>query len=423
VTCVSAKRHPETRHVCIFSGNRAELSSLIFFNSYNKPAPLTAHVPHPVRRHGGQPAVHHRRQRSQVRVEPRRTRVPTHSSTPRRRRTRRVRRPTALAAAQEVALATQEVALATQEVATQNVALARRVDVHGVRTPQHRPHPPVPHVRRAPAPGSLEAAVTRNSPPHPHKTQMTVQDVLVKSWTSLVLGSGLGFLGTAFAHANAIAKLTVYALLLNVVGRSGLVRDVQPTAAVLGLLMLLTYWTVLAAAPDAFLDTSRDDEVADTAFADAMVHLVLPLDAALAARYTEYAALAYTLLLSTVYAVVFVATDPYPSFAVSVGGRVAMAVGGVLAACGTHALFVLTTRCVDRNVSVGIVVAQHYPRTRPPTQSMRTCMSRDLRRASESTLDRPWARTTSASVRGVLESRRTRGRHAFPSRSRLPHGT
>ena len=231
-------------------------------------------------------------------------------------------------------------------------------------------------------------------------------EVLARSWTAVVLGSGFGFLGAAFVHPNVLGKMTAYSLLLNVMGRSGLVREVQPTAGVLGLLMLLTYWCIVVASPTAFGEVQEDDELADTAFADVMVHLVVPLDAALAARYAEYAALAYTLLLSSVYAVVFVAADPYPSFGVDLGGRVALATGGVLASLGTHALLVLVTQ-----------------RLRPRTQSIRVFMSRDLRRASDSTLDRPCVRTTSASVIGVRESRRTRGRHALPSRSRPPHGT
>ena len=234
--------------------------------------------------------------------------------------------------------------------------------------------------------------------------------VLTRSWAAFVLGTGFGFLGAAFTHPGVLAKMTAYALLLNVMGRSQLVPEIQPSAGVLGLLMLLTYWLLIAAAPAAFgvFNATNDDdsELADTVFADVMVHLVLPLDAAVAARYTDYNALRYTALLAGVYAVVFVAVDPYPDFGVGVAARAAMSVGGVVASLGAHAFLIyVSKRCGYR----------------PRTQSIRVFMLRDLRRASDSTLARPCAATTSESVIGVRESRRTRGRQALPARSRPPH--
>lgn len=183
---------------------------------------------------------------------------------------------------------------------------------------------------------------------HTYKTRKmqppsVFESVLRPVWTALIVASSIGLLGAALAEPGMAAKLTVFVLGLNAVARANLVPDVRASAAVLGVLMVAAYW-ILVAAEGGYAGLYGVQTLGDLddPFAELMIHLILPLDAAVTAavarRRVAVGTVGRTALLSLVYAIVFVAVAPY-GFAQDMTwvGRAGLGAAGVALATGVHA--------------------------------------------------------------------------------------
>lgn len=171
--------------------------------------------------------------------------------------------------------------------------------------------------------------------------------MLLPLWSAFVVGSSVGLLGAAFGTPGVLTKLTAYSLLFNTVSRSGLVRGVELPAAILGVAMAATYWIVLASQGYVGIygaSVTSFVEVPDP-FADLMVHLIVPVDAAAwAATHGPPTTTVGAFVLAGVYAILFLSSVPYEfARAMNAGSRFALATGGVVlctvAECGVVAVW------------------------------------------------------------------------------------
>lgn len=165
--------------------------------------------------------------------------------------------------------------------------------------------------------------------------------ILYDIWSTLIIGSVFGLLSNVFvADAFALSQLTVYSTIINLMARTRIVdaNGVRASGAIVGVLMCLVFWCVTWA----YGYEGLFGEVEPNAFGNIVLHLIVPLDAAVAARNafrgSTYLDVVYTIFFSAGYSILFVASTPYPfTTRISAWSRTGISVGCGTVAVASHA--------------------------------------------------------------------------------------